>query len=430
MDFFEYRDGQLFCEEVPVRTLADEFGTPLWVYSRRTVLHHYHRIAEAFAEVQPLICYSIKANSNLALCRVLAEAGSGFDVVSGGELWRALKAGGRGDRIVFAGVGKTPAEIAEALDAGVLMFNVESAAELETVNRVAVEKNTVAPVALRINPDIDPKTHTYITTGKKETKFGLDLETAGQAGRAALQMPGVEMKGVHLHIGSQITTVDPYAEAVEKGVAFVRTLRDMGHSIRWLNMGGGFGIHYKQQEARTAAEFARVVLPFVREAGCRLVLEPGRFVVGNAGILVSRVLYTKPSGGKMFVIQDAAMNDLVRPALYGGFHRIWPVQLTDGTLPPADYEAKLPGTVACDVVGPVCESGDFLAKDRRLPPTAGGDLLATFSAGAYGMVMSSNYNSRPRAAEVLVDGDGYRCVRRRETYEDLVAPELDNEPEG
>ena len=424
MDYFAYKDGALWCEDVPVSRMAEEMGTPLWVYSQRTILHHFEQIKRAFAEVDPLVCYSVKANGNLSICRLLAEAGAGFDVVSGGELYRVLEAGGDGSRVVFAGVGKSDTEIDAALDAGVALFDVESGQELETVSRLAEARGRFAPVALRVNPDVDAHTHEKITTGLHENKFGLDEANARRAMARATALPGVDLVGVHMHIGSQITSVEPYALAMEKAVAMVRAARDMGHDVRWLNIGGGFGIHYRDSEARSAVDFARVIVPFVVESGCRLILEPGRFIVGNAGVLVSRVLYTKLSTSKRFVIQDAAMTDLIRPTLYGAFHRIWPVCPGDRFLPAPKEGMAIPGTVVSDVVGPVCESGDFLAKDRPLPPVERGDLLAVFSAGAYGMVMSSNYNSRPRAAEVLVDGDRYRCVRRRETYADLVQAEL------
>src|SRR5215831_9143897 len=385
MDHFSYRDQALFCENVPVRQLAETYGTPLYVYSKATLLHHLTQLQKAFAAVEPLICYSLKTNGNIHLCRVMAEAGAGFDVTSGGELYRAISAGGTGDKIVFAGVGKTDAELRDALDAGVFLFNVESEAELHALADVAKSVGRVAQAALRVNPDLPPKTHAKTDTSVKGVKFGLDIDTI----------------------------LD-----VAQGVG--------GNPITVLNMGGGFGIHYRKQEALPATAFAAEIVPVVQKSGCRLVLEPGRFIVGNAGVLLSRVIYTKESGGKRFIIQDAAMNDLIRPTLYDSFHRIWPVEPPQGTpAPPEDYEADIPGTSKCDVVGPVCESGDFLAKDRRLPPVARGDLLATFSAGAYGMAMSSNYNARLRAAEVLVDGDKHRLVRRRETYADLVRAELE-----
>jgi diaminopimelate decarboxylase len=425
MEPFHYRDRQLYCEEIPVADLADRFGTPLYLYSESAILGTLKSLQTAFAEVDPLICYSVKASSNLGILKVMAEHGSGFDVVSGGELFRVGLAGGDPARTVFAGVGKTDAEIAAALDAGVLMFNVESEAELDAVNRVATGLKRVAPIALRVNPDVDPRTHRYISTGKKESKFGMDIERALRVSGAALEMPGVRMIGVHMHIGSQITTTEPYAGAVAKGVELIERLRGLGHPIQWYNMGGGYGIAYKGREARTVSEFAATILPGIKASGCRLAIEPGRVIVGNAGILVSRVLYTKQSGEKRFLIQDAAMNDLIRPALYESFHRMWPVAVAAGLpTPPDDYETEIAGTEPWDVVGPVCESGDFLAKDRPLPRLERGDLLAIFSAGAYGMVMASNYNTRPRAAEVLVSGAQPKLVRRRETYEDLVAQEL------
>jgi diaminopimelate decarboxylase len=356
----------------------------------------------------------------------MAEHGSGFDVVSLGELHRVGLAGGEPARTVFAGVGKTAEEIRAGLEAGVLMFNVESEAELEVVARVAGTIGKVAPIALRVNPDVDPKTHRYIATGKKESKFGMDIERAERVARAALTIPSVRMIGMHMHIGSQITTTEPYAGAVARGVELIGRLRKLGHPIGWYNMGGGYGINYQGREARPIEEFARVIVPGVKAAGCRLAIEPGRVIVGNAGILLSRVLYTKQSGEKRFLIQDAAMNDLIRPALYESYHRIWPVALAAGVPPPeSDSATAAAGTEPWDVVGPVCESGDFLAKDRLLPRLDSGALIATFSAGAYGMVMASNYNTRPRAAEILVDGGNARLVRRRETIEDLVRPEVE-----
>jgi diaminopimelate decarboxylase len=375
--------------------------------------------------LNPLVCYSVKANSNLGILKVVGEHGDGFDVVSGGELGRVLKAGGTADRTVFAGVGKTDPEIAAAIQAGVLMFNVESEEELAAINRVAESLGKVAPVALRVNPDVDPKTHRYISTGKKESKFGMDIDRSLRLAQEAVHMKHITMIGMHMHIGSQITTVEPYGHAAEKGVEIIGQLRAMGHPIEWYNMGGGFGIAYRGGEAKAIEAFAEVIVPKVATTGCRLAMEPGRVVVGNAGILVSQVIFTKKSGDKRFLIQDAAMNDLIRPSLYEAFHRIWPVHVAEGlACPPENYESEIPGTETWDIVGPVCESGDFLAKDRHLPRLATGDLLATFSAGAYGMVMASNYNTRPRAAEILVSGDKVQLVRRRETFEDLVGPEL------
>jgi diaminopimelate decarboxylase len=425
MEPFQYRNRQLYCEDVPVAELAARFGTPLYVYSQSAIVDTLESLRSAFVDVDPLVCYSVKANSNLGILKVMAEHGSGFDVVSGGELHRVKLAGGELERTVFAGVGKTDDEIAAGLEAGVLMFNVESEGELEAIARVAAAMNRVAPIALRVNPDVDPRTHRYISTGKKESKFGMDIERSLRLAEAVVAMSSVRMIGMHMHIGSQITTTEPYAGAVAKGVEVIGRLRRMGHPIGWYNMGGGYGIAYKKSESRSIKEFAAAILPGVKAAGCRLAIEPGRVIVGNAGILVSRVIYTKQSGDKRFLIQDAAMNDLIRPSLYESFHRIWPVVAAPGLpTPPEDYEAPIPGTEPWDVVGPVCESGDFLAKDRLLPQLDRGDLLAIFSAGAYAMVMASNYNTRPRAAEVLVALRQSRLVRRRETYEDLVSQEV------
>lgn len=426
MDHFHYHNRALYCEQIPIRTLADTYGTPLYVYSQATLLHHLKQVQTAFAAVEPLICYSIKTNGNLHICRLLAEHGAGFDVTSGGELYRALKAGSKGDKIVFAGVGKTDAEFRTALEQGVFLFNVESEQELHALADAAKAVGRPANVALRVNPDLPPKTHVKTDTSVKGVKFGLDIDTVLDVSRGVLGNPHVKIVGLHMHLGSPILSTQPYRDGAAKGVWLIGRLREQGHAISVLNMGGGFGIHYRKQEAQPAAAFAEVIVPAVQQAGCRLVLEPGRFIVGNAGLLVSRVLYTKESGGKHFVIQDAAMNDLIRPTLYDSFHRIWPVAPAAAfPAPPEDYEADIAGTVAQDVVGPVCESGDFLAKGRRLPPLTRGDLLATFSAGAYGMSMSSNYNARPRAAEVLVDGARHRLIRRRETFEDLVRTELE-----
>jgi len=434
MDHFSYRDGHLYCEDLAVSDLAAQHGTPLYLYSQNAILGQLQALQAAFAELEPLVCYSVKANSNLSILRVMAEHGSGFDVVSGGELYRVGVAGGDAGRTVFAGVGKTDEEIAAGLDAGVLMFNVESEAELDAIARVAESKGVQAPVAFRINPDVDPKTHRYISTGNKESKFGMDIERSLNLAERVKDLKSITMIGVHMHIGSQITTTEPYAGAAGKAVDIIAKMRNMGHPIAWFNMGGGFGIGYRGGENKSIGEFARAVVPSIRATGCRLAMEPGRVIAGNSGILVSRVLYTKQSGDKRFLIQDAAMNDLIRPALYESFHRIWPVDVPAGfPAPPTDYEAAIEGTQAWDVVGPVCESGDFLAKDRALPPLDRGALLATFSAGAYGMVMSSNYNTRPRAAEILVDGAEVIVARRRETLDELIAQEraaLDREVAG
>jgi diaminopimelate decarboxylase len=385
-----------------------------------------HQLQRAFEPANPLICYSLKTNGNLAICRLMKDAGTGFDVTSGGELYRALAAEGTGDKIVFAGVGKTDDEIRYGIESNVLMFNVESHQELAAIASVAEQMNRKVAIALRVNPDVDPKTHVKTATGKRGTKFGLDWERIVEIGQRLVGHPRVALRGIHMHLGSPILTTEPYREALHRAVPFIEQLRKQGHTIDYLNTGGGFGIHYKKKEALPAEAFADVILPAVKATRCKLILEPGRFIVGNAGILVSQVIFTKESGGRRFIIQDAAMNDLIRPTLYESFHRIWPAEPAAGMpAPPDDFEAPIPGTQVCDVVGAVCESGDFLARDRQLPPVRRGDLLVTFSAGAYGMAMSSNYNGRRRAAEVLVDGHSHRLIRRRETYEDLVRPELE-----
>jgi diaminopimelate decarboxylase len=426
MDYFHYRDRALHCEEVPVAVLAEQYGTPLYIYSKRTLLYHFAQLQEAFQAVKPLICYSLKTNPNLTICRLMAEAGAGFDVTSGGELYRALRAGGVGKRIVYAGVGKTDEELRDGLEAGVLMFNVESEAEFGALADVARAAAKPAQVALRVNPDLPPKTHVKTDTSVKGAKFGFDIVGVVDFAKTIVGNPMVRVVGLHMHLGSPILETKPYREALEKAHGLVGRLREIGHPIEYLNMGGGFGIHYRKHEALPAEAFADVIVPAARALGCKLILEPGRFIVGNAGILLSRVIYTKESGGRRILIQDAAMNDLIRPTLYDSFHRIWPVMPAGGSpAPPDDYEAEIPGTMRQDIVGPICESGDFLAKDRRLPAVQRGDLLATFSAGAYGMAMSSNYNGRRRAAEVLVDGVSHRAIRRRETYEDLIRPEVE-----
>ena len=425
MDRFEYRDGRLFCEDASAEALAERFGTPAYVYSRDTLLGHYDRFVEAFAELDPLICYSIKSCQNLHICRLLAERGSGFDVVSGGELFRALRAGGDPKRIVYAGVGKSDREIREALDADIGWFNVESESEADTLAEIAARRGVVARAALRVNPDVDPHTHEYTTTGRKETKFGVDHERARQTFARHRASPGLRLCGIHLHIGSPVNSVEPYQAALRRGVELTRQLRADGAQIDMIDVGGGFGAHYAGSEAPAAAEYARAITPLLRGQGLRVILEPGRSIAANAAVLLTRVVHVKRSGSKRFVVVDASMNELLRPALYGAYHFIWPAHA--GQRVPAARGAEQPfdDLVPCDVVGPVCESGDFLAKGRALPPVERGDLLAIFTAGAYAMTMASQYNSRPRAPEILVQGDQARLIRRRETYDDLIAPEVD-----
>jgi len=425
MDFFNYTNGELFCENVPAERIAGEVGTPLYVYSKATLLRHYHQVAEAFRPVKATICYSIKSCGNLNICRLLAQEGCGFDVTSGGELFRALRAGGDPAKIIYAGVGKTDLEIAEALKADIAAFNIESEEEIENIDRLAGGLGRRAIGALRINPDVDPKTHAKTTTGKKETKFGVDLERAERVFDTYRNLRNLRIGGLHLHIGSPVHEIRPYVEAVTKAVELIDRLTARGHRIEWLDLGGGFGVNYRgPDQALPVTEHAKALLPLLVGKPFRIALEPGRYIVGNAGILLTRVLYRKVGGAKRFVIVDAAMNDLIRPTLYDAFHFIWPTK-PDPRNVPAERNADrrpLDGETV-DVVGPICESGDYLAKDRPLPRTKRGDLLAVFTAGAYGFAMSSNYNNRPRAAEVLVDGSDYRVIRRRETYEDLVAAE-------
>jgi diaminopimelate decarboxylase len=427
MDFFNYRNGELFCEGVPAERIAREVGTPAYVYSKATLVHHYRQIAEAFAPLQPTVCYSIKSCGNINICRVLANEGCGFDVTSGGELFRALQAGGDPKKMIYAGVGKTDEEIAEAIKVGIAAFNLESEEEIENVDRVAASVGKTAVGAIRINPDVDPgaKTHAKTTTGKKETKFGVDIERAERVFERYRGLKNLRIGGVHIHIGSPIYEVQPYVDAVKKMTALIDRLTERGHKIEWFDVGGGFGVNYERpDQALPVTEHAKALVPLLKDKPYRIAFEPGRYIAGNAGILLTRVLYRKTGGEKKFVIVDAGMNDLIRPTLYESYHHIWPVRPDAANLPADRDRAFEPrGGEVVDVVGPICESGDYLAKARPLPATKRGDLLAVFTAGAYGFAMSSNYNNRPRAPEVLVDGDEYTVIRRRETYEDLVALE-------
>jgi diaminopimelate decarboxylase len=413
MNPFQYRAAELCCEEVSLRALAAVTGTPAYVYSKAALLDSFAGYERAFRDVPHVVCYSVKANSNLGVLSVLAKAGAGADIVSGGELYRALRAGVPSKKIIFSGVGKSRDEMREALKADILMFNVESRAELRVLDEVALEMGMRAPVALRVNPDVDPETHPYIATGLRTSKFGIPYAEALEAYTEAASLEGLEVVGADMHIGSQLTRATPVADAVARVVALVKALRERRIEIRAIDIGGGLGIRYRDETPPTHQEFATLLLPALREAGVTVLLEPGRSIVGNAGVLLTRVLYRKDTGAKTFVVVDGAMNDLIRPSLYGAYHEIVPVDETRRT--------RARETV--DVVGPVCESGDFLAQDRELPRVEAEDLLAVMSAGAYGFVMASNYNTRPRAVEVLVDGSRYTIVRRRETYEDLVAGE-------
>lgn len=408
MHHFEFKNNELFAENVSVTELAREYGTPLYIYSAATFRRHFEAFDSAFSGLDHLTCYSVKANSNLSVLKLLAEMGAGMDIVSGGELYRALKAGVPANRIVYSGVGKKAYEIAEALKADILMFNVESVGELHRINEVAQSMNKTARISFRINPDVDPKTHPYISTGMKKNKFGLEIESAFEAYKTAKELPSIEPIGIDCHIGSQLTEIDPFLEALEKLLKFNQRLKDIGIEIQQLDLGGGLGITYDEEEPPHPKEFGEALTKALKDQGLKVILEPGRVIAGNAGILVTEVVYTKKSPTKDFLIIDAAMNDLIRPSLYDSYHRIG--EVVKNGRPGIDY----------DVVGPICESGDFLARDRELPEMKQGELLAVYSAGGYGFTMASNYNSRPRAAEVIVDGDDVIVARRRESYEDLI----------
>lgn len=425
MDHFEYRSGELFCEQVAVAEIAEAVGTPVYVYSAATLLHHYRAVAEAFRELRPTICFSIKSLSNIHILRLLAAAGSGFDVVSGGELERVRAIGADMSKVVFAGVGKTDREITDALAAGIGCFNVESEEEFVNLSRLVQAAGRRATAALRINPDVyDPQTHRYTATGKKETKFGVDIDRAeaffDRFGRDA----HAELAGIHFHLGSPIYSAEPYVQAITKTLPLIERLRGRGFPVRLLNIGGGFAADYERGKSPKASDYAEPIVALLRDTGLAITLEPGRFIACNAGVLLARVQYVKQGGERKFVVVDGGMTDLIRPALYDAKHLVYPARLAAGAEAPQrrpDYAA--PGGERVDIVGGMCESSDFLATDRVLPAMARGDLVAVFSAGAYGFVMASQYNSRPRAAEVLVEGERFRIIRRRETYDDLLAAE-------
>ena len=412
MEAFRYRAGELHCEQVPLRRLAERYGAPLYVYSQAHIVGQFRQLDAAFRGLDHLVCFAVKANSNLAVIRALARAGAGFDTVSGGELRRVVEAGGDPQRCVFAGVGKTSPEIEYALRLGINCFNVESEPELEVIAAIARRLGRRAPIALRVNPGVDPCTHHYVSTGKHESKFGIPLERALAVYRAARTLGGVQIRGVQMHIGSQITSTAPFVQAIKKMLPLVAQVRALApDALQFFDIGGGLGIRYRDERPPAAAAFARAVIPHLRGLGLRILLEPGRFLVGNGGVLVTRVLYVKRTPAKQFVITDAAMNDLIRPALYNSYHEILPLRGPRG---------RRRRMITADVVGPICESGDFFAQGRRLSAVAAGELLAIMSAGAYGMVMASNYNSRPRPAEVLVSGRRVALVRLRERVEDLA----------
>ncbi len=426
MHSFHYENGSLQCEGVNLDRLADQHGTPLYVYSKATILDHYRRLSDGMGELDCEVCYATKANSNLAVLNLLAEEGAGFDIVSGGELFRIEKAGGDPAKCTFAGVGKTRAEIELGLEKGIYSFNVESEAEVALINEIAGEMGKRAPVAFRVNPNVDAKTHKYISTGKSENKFGVDFSVIREAYERAAALPNIEVRGLQMHIGSQLTSSNPFVEAVEKVAPLVEELKEK-YGIEFFSIGGGIGIVYedtlasgdstwwdeRDEKPLTIEEYSARLVPLLKPLGLKIIMEPGRFMVGNAGVLLTEVLYEKRGSAKTFQIIDAAMNDLIRPALYEGHHDIVPVkEPVDGT------------NEAVDIVGPVCESGDFFAQNRELPPLDSGDRIALLSAGAYGFVMASNYNTRPMPAEILVDGNVAHVIRKRQSLDDLIAGEI------
>jgi diaminopimelate decarboxylase len=428
MDFFNYRNGGLFAENVDIDQIAADAGTPAYVYSKATFTDHLGKIQKAYEALDVTVCFSVKACGNVHILKFMAEAGSGFDVVSGGELYRVLQAGGDPSQVVYAGVGKTDQEISEALEAGIGYFNIESEQELETLIRLAdqspAQRQGRAKAALRVNPDVKYETHAFLTTGVKETKFGVDIERAMNVFETYGGNPAVDLSALHVHLGTGGKTIDPYVEAVEKILVLVDRLRKKGHRIEALDLGGGYGADYETDTVPAAADYAAGIVPLLQNKDLKLILEPGKSICANAGILLTRVLYVKQGGSKSFVIVDAGMNDLIRPSLYDAFHFIWPAKVESRFVPAVrSKELHIEGSQVVDIVGPICEGADFLAKDRPIPGVERGDLIAVFSAGAYGFTMSSNYNSRPRVPEVLVDGDQFRVIRRRETYEDLIALE-------
>ncbi len=424
MDYFNYRNGKLYAEDVSVEQIASEVGTPVYIYSRATFLTHLRKIRKAYAELETTVCYSIKACSNIHILKFLAEAGSGFDIVSGGELFRARQAGADTGKIVYAGVGKTDVEIIEAMNAGVGYFNIESEAELENLIVLARKHRKRIKAALRVNPDVDPQTHTYTTTGKKESKFGVDIDRAEKIFARYGKNDRVDLCAIHIHIGSAGKTVGPYVEATEKILLLIEKLRRDGFTIEALDIGGGYGADYESNTAPSAAGYAEGIVPLLKGKKLKLILEPGASIAANSSVLLTRVLFLKKGGGKQFVIVDAGMNDLIRPPLYNAFHFIWPASVDARFIPLKKVkQAAGEGLETVDIVGPICEGTDFFAKDRDLPPVKRGDLITIFTTGAYGASMSSNYNSRCLLPEVLVDGDQYTLIRRRQVYEDLVALE-------
>jgi diaminopimelate decarboxylase len=412
MHYFVYKNDDLYCENVPIADIAEQIGTPLYLYSYATITRHFRVFGDAFNDLDHLTCFSVKSNSSLAILRIFALHGGGADVVSGGELFRALRAGIAPDKIVYSGVGKTLEEMKLALNSNILMFNVESDQELQLLNITAKDMGCKATIAIRINPEVEPKTHPYLATGQSENKFGIPLKDSLNTYESAKQLENIDVKGISCHIGSQLTDIDPFLEALRKLKDILKELTKMAFDIKFLNLGGGLGITYSDEKPPHPLEYAKALKEIIGKDNITLILEPGRVIIGNAGILVTRVLYTKSTKNKRFIIVDAGMNDLIRPTLYNSFHAIQPVKMTHSEM------------LVADLVGPVCETGDFFVKDKKMPPFKSGDLVAIMSAGAYSFSMASNYNSRPRPAEVMVKGKIFSLIRSRETYNDLIHGEV------
>jgi len=411
MHDFKFKNGELHCETVKVSKVANAVGTPFYLYSHNTLVDHYTKIKKAFETIDPIICFAMKSNDNLAVLKTLADQGAGFDIVSLGELKKAFKVNADPKKIVFASVGKTDEEITGAIKAGILFFNVESLPELNEINKIARKMKRIAPVALRINPDVEAPTHAFISTGTLKNKFGIDLQTAHSIMKNAKKFSNIKFVGLHIHIGSQITKSAPFVNAIKKVRGFIKLLKEDGIQLEYLDIGGGLGIIYKDEKPQTAQQFAKAILPHLEKTGLKIVMEPGRFIAGNAGIFVTRVLYLKDNGVKKFLIVDGGMNDLLRPSLYNAYHEVVPIKKS------LAKKAKM------DIVGPICESGDFFAKDRMFPQLKKDELVAIMSAGAYGYVMSSNYNVRGRVPEVMVKGNKFEITKKRETFQDLMRGE-------
>ena len=412
MHHFVYKNDNLFCEDVSVAYIADQVGTPFYLYSYSTIKRHFRVFEDAFNELDHLTCFSVKSNSNLAILKIFALEGGGADIVSGGELFRALKAGIAPDKIVYSGVGKTTKDMELALKSNIFMFNVESGQELQALNKISEDIGSKAMIAIRINPDVEPETHPYIVTGLSENKFGIQINDSLDTYALAKRLKNIDIKGISCHIGSQLTEIDPFVKALIKLKEIIKELEKMGLDIKFLNLGGGLGITYNDEKPPHPIKYARALKETIGKNKFTLILEPGRVIIGNAGILVTSVIYTKSTKNKSFIIVDAGMNDLIRPTLYNSFHAVKPVKMTHSEM------------FTADLVGPICETGDFLAKDRKMPPFKPGDLVAIMSAGAYGFSMASNYNSRPRPAEVMVKGNLFSIIRSSETHEDLIKGEV------